>query len=259
MVSKAEIKRLMSYKQSKYRNAENLFAVEGIKMTQELLESDFEPIAIYATESWIEENGSSFEQNKTKKHFTQTKINVISNEELTKISSLSTANNVYCLVRKPQLQVLHLENQLTIVLDKIKDPGNLGTILRIADWFGIKNVVCSSDTVDLFNPKTVQATMGSIFRVNVRYTNLETFLRSIPPSFPVYGTLAQNGKDIYQTQLSHEGIIVIGSESFGISENIKPLINCNLTIPRFSNNTKPESLNASIAAAIIISEFKRRK
>jgi TrmH family RNA methyltransferase len=253
MISKAELKRLTAYKQSKYRNADDLFVVEGEKMAEELLASDFVPIAIYATESWLEENKELLNNKATPP------LHEISNEELERISLLSTPNKVYCLVHKPQPTPIKYENNLTLALDNIKDPGNLGTIMRIADWFGIRNIVCAKQCVDVFNSKVVQASMGSIFRVNVRYEDLENELQNLPENFPIYGTIVENGNNIYQSNLSREGIIIIGSESFGISNRIKTFVNQPLTIPRFSLKVdKPESLNASVATAIILSEFRRR-
>ncbi|MDR0790609.1 MAG: RNA methyltransferase [Bacteroidales bacterium] len=252
MISKTELKRLTAYKQSKYRNADSLFVVEGVKMTEELLASCFEPIAVYAVQSWFDENERLIGSKPMPFY-------EISNEELERISLLSTPNKVFCLAYKPQLKPIKYENNLTIAIDNIKDPGNLGTIMRIADWFGIKDIVCSRQCVDVFNPKVVQASMGSIFRVNVLYEDLENVLQSLPKNFPIYGTIVENGTNIYQTDLSSDGIIVIGSESFGISEQIKTFVNQPLSIPRLSlNANKPESLNASVATAIIVSEFRRR-
>jgi TrmH family RNA methyltransferase len=149
--------------------------------------------------------------------------------------------------------------KLILVLDEIKDPGNLGTIIRIADWFGISDIVCSNHSVDAYNPKVVQATMGSIARVNLRYTNLFEFLKNIPTDFPIYGTLL-NGENIYNQTLSKNGIIIIGNESKGISDDILPFITNKLYIPSYAENlnNKAESLNASIATAIVCAEFKKR-
>ena len=252
MISKTELKRLISYKQSKYRNADNLFVVEGEKMCDELLMSDFDVIAIYATQHWLDDNNTKFAD----KAIT---VYEISNEELNRISLLSTPNKALCLVRKPCSKPIKYEKHLTIALDDIRDPGNLGSIMRIADWFGIINIICSKQCVDAFNPKVVQASMGSIFRVNMLYEDLESVIRTLPKNFPIYGTVAEKGKNIYQTTLSQEGIIVIGNESFGINKQLLPLINQFLTIPRFSlYPDKPESLNASVASAIVISEFCRK-
>jgi TrmH family RNA methyltransferase len=188
--------------------------------------------------------------------------------ELERISALSTANEVIAVCEIPgyDLNALNadsLKGKLTLVLDDIKDPGNLGTIIRIADWFGIENIVCSNETVDSFNPKVVQATMGSVSRIKVYYADLEEFLKvqSSKLKVPVYGALLE-GKNIYNEKLSSEGFIVIGNESRGISESIQALITDKISIPSFShyksNGGEAESLNAAIATSIICSEFRRR-
>ena len=168
-----------------------------------------------------------------------------------------------CEIPKYELNLESLKGKLTLVLDDIKDPGNLGTIIRIADWFGIENIVCSPETVDVFNPKVVQATMGSISRIMVHYVPLMEFLevQSLKFKVPVYGALLE-GKNIYNEKLSTEGLIVIGNESKGISEKLLPFITEKISIPTFShyksNGGEAESLNAAIATSIICSEFRRR-
>ena len=150
-----------------------------------------------------------------------------------------------------------VNNKLVLALDGVQDPGNLGTIIRIADWFGISTIVCSEDTVDAWNPKVVQATMGSIARVNIIYLSLEALFDSLPDDFPVYGTLL-DGDDIYQQPLSQNGIIVMGNEGNGISPEIRAKVNRRLLIPRFRTGDSAESLNVAIATAITCSEFRRR-
>jgi TrmH family RNA methyltransferase len=147
---------------------------------------------------------------------------------------------------------------LSIALDGVQDPGNLGTIIRIADWFGISDIICSEDTVDAWNPKVVQATMGSIARVNIIYTNLPSFLDSLPTDFPVYGTLL-DGENIYTQQLTKEGLIVMGNEGNGISTEIRPLVGRRLFIPSYHPADTAESLNVAIATAITCAEFRRRQ
>ncbi len=254
MLSKAEIKRLSRYKQSKFRNQDGLFVVEGEKMLSELLESEYDIQSIYATTQWIEKN----------KAIIQTKGVVnktieISEEDLNKISLLSTPNQVYSLVKIPQENFSNQTKGLTIVLDGIKDPGNLGTIIRLADWFAIEKIICSEDCVDVYNPKTVQSTMGSIFRVKVEYTNLKSFLENLPKNYPIYASIVEGGENIYEKHLQEDSILIIGSESHGISPEIQQYVNQKITIPRFRTDNKPESLNASIATAIMISEIKRIK
>ena len=254
MLSKAEIKRLSRYKQSKFRNQDNLFVVEGEKMLSELLESEYDIQAIYATAPWIQKNTSLIQLKGV-----ANKVVEISEEDLNKISLLSTPNQVYSLVKIPQEEILKQQKGLTIVLDGIKDPGNLGTIIRLADWYAIENIICSKDCVDVYNPKTVQSTMGSIFRVKVKYLNLQQYLQSLPSNHAIYGSIVEGGEDIYTKQLQENSHLIIGSESHGISPEIQQYVNHKITIPRFRTDNKPESLNASIATAIMISEIKRIK
>jgi len=245
MITKAELKHLTAYRQSKYRNKDNVFVVEGVKMYEELTASDFDIVGIYATETSFEKNNIPF--------------HLITKEELQRISLLTTANRVYCTVRKPKPKPVIVNNRFTLVLDRISDPGNMGTILRCAEWFGLENVVCSKDCVDIFNPKVVQASMGSVFRVNVIYDSLDVWLQNLPSNFQIFGMIVENGEDIYQVSFPKEGIIITGSESFGITPALKPFINRPLTVRRFSlTDNKPESLNASIATAVVLSEICRK-
>lgn len=253
MLSKAEIKRISRYKQSKFRNQDGLFVVEGEKMLEELLDSNYEIATIYATKQWIDNNKSKIQQKSI-----SNKIMEASEEDLNKITLLSTPNQVYALVEMPQTQSDFQSKGLTILLDGIKDPGNLGTIIRLADWFAIERIICSQDCVDVFNPKTVQSTMGSIFRVKVEYTNLKTYIENLPKDYPIYGSIVEGGESIYQKQFSKDAILIIGSESHGISQEIQNYINHKITIPRFRTDNKPESLNASIATAIMISEILKQ-
>lgn len=251
MLSKALIKRISSYKESKYRNQDKVFVVEGVKVVNELLNSCFEIETICALRQWLDDNSKSI-INKTNN------IIEVSGDELKKISSFSTPNQVLAVVKTPSPKEVVFKDKLVIALDQINDPGNLGTIIRIAHWFGIEDIICSENTVDQFNPKTIQSTMGSLFRVNVSYHNLKSYLQNLPKDYPIYGAVVENGENIYEKQFQKHGIIIIGSESHGISNEILPLINNPITIPNFSINQKAESLNASIATGIIVSEFKRR-
>ncbi|MFV0598550.1 MAG: RNA methyltransferase [Bacteroidales bacterium] len=251
MLSKALIKRISSYKESKYRNQDKVFVVEGVKVVNELLNSCFEIETICALRQWLDDNSKSI-INKTNN------IIEVSGDELKKISSFSTPNQVLAVVKTPSPKEVVFKDKLVIALDQINDPGNLGTIIRIAHWFGIEDIICSENTVDQFNPKTIQSTMGSLFRVNVSYHNLKSYLQNLPKDYPIYGAVVENGENIYEKQVQKQGIIIIGSESHGISNEILPLINNPITIPNFSINQKAESLNASIATGIIVSEFKRR-
>lgn len=251
MISNAQIKTIASYKLAKFRNQDEVFVVEGVKMVDELLRSNHTIEMICATKNWIEEH---------KKIASQINLNIqeIKTQDLERISSLTTPNQVLAIVKRKESKPIELKSQLVIALDEIKDPGNLGTIVRIADWFGIENIICSENTVDIYNPKAIQATMGSLFRINITYNNLFQYLQTLPSSHPIYGTIIEGGKNLYQENLQQEGIIVIGSESHGISQEIKQLITHPLTIPSFSKEQGPESLNASIATSIICSEFRRK-
>jgi RNA methyltransferase, TrmH family len=253
MLSKNQIKLITSLKWKKFRDQHQLFIAEGIKVVPELLKSDFNIHSIYATKTWIRDNNYLF-QNITE---LANLIYEIDQNELEKITQLTTPNEVLMLAKIP-VDILMMENlsgKLSMVLDEVKDPGNLGTLIRIADWFGIENIICSNDSVDVFNSKVVQSTMGSISRVKIYYQELKKFFeKAIEIKLPVYGALLE-GKNIYQKELSNEGFILLGNESRGISKDLLPFITEKITIPRFG---KAESLNISAAAAVICSEFKRR-
>ena len=236
MVSKNQIKRIISLQQKKYRKESGLFFVEGRKVIQELLDSDFILEELFVTEPLFE-------------HISQQTL--ISESDLKKISALMNPNNCLAVFRMPEPKKIN-EQGIILALDKIRDPGNLGTIIRLCDWFGITDLVCSEDTVDLYNPKVLQATMGSITRVNVSYVNLSAFLTET--KLPVFGTFME-GKNLYKSQLPQKGIIVLGNEANGISTEIEQLITDKITIPRFGNPT--ESLNVATATAIVLSEFRR--
>ncbi len=187
------------------------------------------------------------------KFFNDEDVQIISELELNKISYLKNANHSVAVFKIPSSELL-IENTLTVALDAVRDPGNLGTIIRLCDWFGIHQLVCSLDTVDCYNPKVIQATMGSIARVNVVYVELETYIKKA--NIPVYGT-CMNGTSIYQQQLPENAIIILGNEANGISEKINTLLNKEITIPRFGVKKETESLNVATATAIVLSEFKR--
>ena len=240
MLSKNQIKLITSLQQKKQRFVNQLFFAEGIKVIQELVESNFELVHLYTTQNDFEE-------------VSQDKKTIISANELKKISALATQNS--CLgVFRIQADKKIIESGLILALDSIRDPGNLGTILRLCDWFGIDQIVCSKDAVDIYNPKVVQATMGSIARVNVNYIDLENFIGQT--QLPVFGTFML-GNNIYKTDLPQEGIIVMGNEANGISPELEKLIKNRLTIPRFGSLQKTESLNVATATAIVLSEFRR--
>ena len=240
MVSKNQIKRITSLLQKKYRKQEQLFFVEGVKGVQELLDSNFELVELFTT------NSELFSVDKSK-------VCAITEPELQKISALTTPNTCLALFKIPAA-VSFEEKGLLVALDDVRDPGNLGTIIRLCDWFGIKTLFCSEESVDVYNPKVVQATMGSISRVNIVYGNLEHLLSET--KLPVFGTF-MNGKNIYNETLPNEGIIVMGNEANGISKAIENLVSERIAIPRFGDLQATESLNVATATAIILSEFKR--
>ncbi|SHF90108.1 TrmH family RNA methyltransferase [Flavobacterium defluvii] len=240
MVSKNQIKLISGLHQKKQRFANQLFFAEGVKVIQELLQSNFELEHLYTTQDDFKEVQS-------------TKRTLINDQELKKISALTTPNSCLAVFKMPKENQI-IDSGLILALDDIRDPGNLGTIMRLCDWFGIKQIVCSKETVDIYNPKVVQATMGSIARVNVNYVDLKTFISQT--KLPVFGTF-MDGDNIYQSNLPQNGIIIMGNEANGISAEIEKTVTSRITIPRFGELQKTESLNVATATAIILSEFKR--
>ncbi len=239
MVSKNQIKLISSLQQKKQRIAHQLFITEGIKGIQELLDASFELDHLYTTQNDFEMVSNN---QKT----------VVSDADLKKISALATPNTCLAVFKMPKEKKIEASG-LILALDSVRDPGNLGTIMRLCDWFGIQQLICSKETVDIYNPKVVQATMGSIARVNVSYVDLNDFLTTT--SLPVFGTF-MNGDNIYKTALPQEGIIVMGNEANGISPELEKIIKNRLTIPRFGTIQKTESLNVATATAIVLSEFR---
>jgi RNA methyltransferase, TrmH family len=239
MISKNELKYIQSLCQKKQRAAEGVFIAEGPKLAEELISSNYKIIRGYALASWLAEN-------KTSKGFTE-----VSDIELEKMTGLQTANQVILIVeQKIQKTIPDLSKKLSLVLDGIQDPGNLGTIIRIADWFGITQIIASEDTVDLYNPKVVQSTMGSFIRVPVYYTDIVSFLSAT--KLPVYGAMLE-GKSMYELEKPSTGLLVIGNESKGIRTALQPLIKQAITIPRIGG---AESLNAAVATGILVSHMK---
>lgn len=239
MISKNQIKFVKQLEQKKYRQREGAFVAEGPKVVGDLLMAKYSPIHLFATEEWATANNKQ-------------DCLIVTPDELRKLSFLQHPQQVLAVFRMPSYSKLQTSS-LTLALDGIQDPGNLGTIIRIADWFGINTIVCSEDTADAWNPKVVQATMGSIARVNMIYTNLEEYLSHT--TLPVCGTLL-DGDNIYTQELPHEGIIVMGNEGNGISPAIRQMVTHRLLIPQFRPGA--ESLNVAIATAITCSEFRRR-
>lgn len=239
MISKNTQKYVRSLELRKYRKRENVFVAEGPKVVGDLLACGFKAVAVYATPTWCEQHSNLSTQE-------------VTDSELQRLSFLQHPQQVLALFSIPAPKAP--EGRLSLALDGIQDPGNLGTIIRIADWFGIQTIYCSEDTVDAWSPKVVQATMGSIARANIIYTNLVELIQKT--DLPVYGTLL-DGDDIYQQHLSTDGIIVMGNEGNGISERVRALVTHKLLIPRWHEG--PESLNVSVATAIVCSEFRRQE
>jgi len=240
MLSKNQSKLITSLKQKKYRIQYQLFIAEGVKVVNELLSSSYELEKLFC----IEDCYSLY------KTFNP---EIISEKELSKISNLSTPNKVFGLFKIP-VPFKIKEEGLILVLDDINDPGNLGTIIRLSDWFGVSHIVCSEKTVDCYNPKVVQATMGSLARVPITYTDIGEFLMGT--ELPIYGAV-MNGDTVYSTKLKQNAILIMGNESNGISEKIELLINTKITVPRYSKTTITESLNVATATAILLNEFRR--
>ncbi|TVZ53210.1 TrmH family RNA methyltransferase [Dokdonia sp. Hel_I_53] len=245
MVSKNTIKRITSLGQKKYRNREGIFVAEGIKVITELLQSTFLLKELYV------EDENAFAKAITKKE--ASKIFKATHTELKKLSFLKTPQKAVAVFNIPKESIID-RGGITVVIDDVRDPGNLGTIIRLCDWFGIKQLICSPQTVDCFNPKVVQATMGSLTRVHIIYTNLEEYLKEEHRT--IYGTF-MDGTNIYQCTLEKEGVLIMGNEANGISSTIEHYINSRIAIPRFGVQQATESLNVATAAAISLSEFKR--
>ena len=247
MISKNKIKYIRSLELKKNRNKEGKFVAEGFKVVDDLLALQPADL-IVATQEWL--HG---------KHFAaQTEVIEVTEEELKKVSFLQHPQQVLAVFRQATSGNYSINtSELSLALDGVQDPGNLGTIIRIADWFGITHIYCSQDTADVYNPKVVQATMGSIARVKVEYGNLLALVESLPADVPVYGTLL-DGDNIYQQTLENRGLIVMGNEGKGISPALAKKVNRKLLIPNFpEGRATADSLNVAIATAITCSEFRR--
>ena len=236
MLTKSQIKLIKSLSQKKYRNQLGLFCVEGVKGINEFLKSDFVLHQLFATETIFKEE-----------------CIIISEAELKKISALKTPNKALAIFEIPKAKPVN-STSLIVALDSVRDPGNLGTIIRLCDWFGIHDLVCSLETVDCYNSKVVQATMGSLTRVSINYLDLTTFLEAT--QLTKFGAF-MDGETIYKKQLPDQGIIILGNEAHGISSDIEALVSEKISIPRFGDVQATESLNVATAAAIILSEFRR--
>ncbi len=240
MVSKNQIKLISSLHQKKHRQTHQLFIAEGIKGIQELLDAQFELEHLYTTQTDFETVAGNLKT-------------LVTDADLKKMSALASPNTCLAVFKMPEVKAIN-SSGLIVALDDIRDPGNLGTILRLCDWFGIQQLICSKETVDVYNPKVVQATMGSIARVNVTYVDLIDFIAN--SKLAVFGTF-MDGENMYTSNLPQEGIIVMGNEANGISSDLEKIIKNRLTIPRFGTLQKTESLNVATATAIVLSEFRR--
>ncbi|MCM4165060.1 MULTISPECIES: RNA methyltransferase [unclassified Arenibacter] len=239
MVVKSQIKFIKNLQLKKYRSQNKLFVMEGIKTVRELLNSSLKVYKIYVTDSTILERKGSF-------------IEVVSEGDLKKMSGLSTPNKVLGVFHIPEPNPLDFSDWV-VALDDVRDPGNLGTIIRLCDWFGVKNLLCSSNSVDCYNPKVLQATMGSISRVNIVYGDLQKVLSN--SEVPIYGAF-MDGAKVYNEQFPQGGILVMGNEANGVSEAIAALVGKKISIPQFGPKTT-ESLNVATATAILLSEIRR--
>ncbi|MBO5742077.1 MAG: RNA methyltransferase [Bacteroidaceae bacterium] len=248
MISKATIKKIHALDMRKFRRNERLFVAEGPKLVDELC-ATMKPVYIAALPEWISEKA---------KIVSGTEYDIVTSDELQRASLQKNPQQVIALFPIPEHRFCteQLKNELVLMLDGVQDPGNLGTIARIADWFGIRNILCSAETADIYNPKAVQATMGALARVKFHYTDLLQLLSQYDG--PVYGTFL-DGENIYGQELSENGIIVMGNEGKGISQGVGEMINRRLYIPNYPIGTQTtESLNVAIATSIVCAEFRRR-
>lgn len=230
MITNKALKQIKSLAQKKYRKAHQQFVVEGVKSVEAFLAEGYQPLAVYATESLV-----------------SIEATLIKKGEMERITALKSPSPVLAVFSIPMQSLLPKKGRI-LVLDQLNDPGNLGTLIRLCDWFGISSIVCSLDTVDCYNPKVVQASMGSLSRVECHYTDLDHYFQQT--SLPIYGTYME-GTSIYETTLPTDALLVFGSEANGISEGISDFIKHRLTIPRFSS-PGPESLNIAVAASITL-------
>ena len=237
-LSKNHIKLITSLSQKKYRQKHKLFVVEGVKVVQEFLNSSYELEIVFSTDTDFSSTNKFIE---------------VTDQELKKISSLKNPNKVLAIFKIPN-QINPIMGGLILALDSINDPGNLGTIIRLCDWFGIEQLVCSNETVDCFNSKVVQASMGSLTRVAISYLDLKKYLQNA--SVPIF-IADMDGLNVYKTKLPDSAVLVLGNEANGISDEIKQLVTTKITIPRYGAFQQTESLNVATASAILLSEFRR--
>jgi TrmH family RNA methyltransferase len=257
MISRNQAALVRSLDRKKFREEEKCFVAEGVKVVGELLnlpaDSRFGVRALFCTEFWLSGHNEDFSNEPSE-------IHVITDQELQKISHLTTPNQVLALVELPDGDPLPVDfnKDLVLGLEQIQDPGNCGTLIRLAEWFGLSGLCFSPDCADIYSPKVVQASMGSVFRVSSSVCDLPGLIRSWPPEFPVYGTRL-DGENVYSTGLTPNGVILMGNESRGLSGELTALVDKNLRIPGFSaSESVMDSLNVAIAAALVCGEFRRR-
>ena len=239
MISKSQIKYIKGLSLKKNRIKKQCFIVEGEKCLAELLNSSFEIVELFALKDWIDENKEVFD-----------KVQAVSFKELERISNLRSPNKVVAVVKIKKQEIIQQKSAIILVLDDINDPGNLGTIIRMCDWFGVKQIICSENTVDIYNPKVVQSTMGSLFRTHVIYTDLIKYLAKV--TTPVYGAY-MDGENVKKIEGSQKAHLVMGNEANGISKKIEKYISKRVAIKNIGGNT--ESLNVAVATSILLHEF----
>ena len=237
MLSKNQVKLIQKLHHKKYRNELNLFIVEGKKSINEFLQAGYTPQLLIATEAFT---------TSVPRHL----ITPVSKDELRKVSTLQNPDEGLAVFEQPKHKGI-LQEGVIVALDNVQDPGNLGTIIRLCDWFGVETLLCNTQTVDCYNPKVVQATMGSLTRVAVHYLDLAAFLTTT--ALPVY-TMDLEGENLYTATFPKDCILILGNEANGISAEVRALSNEVITIPRFSKHQRTESLNVAMAGAIILSE-----
>ncbi len=249
-ISKNKIKFIRSLEQKKVRREERVFMAEGPKLTADLL-GHFRCRYLAATDDWLASHNT----------IEADEIDTATIDEIARASLLKTPQDVIAIFdqREEKTDITVIEKQLCLALDDVQDPGNLGTIIRIADWFGIEHIFCSTNTVDVFSPKVVQATMGALSRVHLHYVSLTELIGKLNKNVPIYGTLL-DGTNIYTQELSTTGLIVMGNEGNGITAEVRQLINRKLYIPNYpEGRDTSESLNVAIATAVTCAEFRRRE
>jgi RNA methyltransferase, TrmH family len=247
MLSKSRAQFVRSLHQKKFRQEHGQFLVEGAKSVQEVLTSDFRVEVLLATEAFYKENARLADRQRPQ-------VEIVSPDELTRVGTLESNNTALAVVRTTENRPLLADpGEMVLILDDIRDPGNLGTILRIADWYGISKVICSETTAEVYNPKVISASKGSFTRVRWFYTDLHAYLQTIPTNVPIYGAFL-GGTDVHSLAFGHGGYLVMGNEANGIRPDLEPFVRQKITIPRYG---AAESLNVGIATAVILDNWRR--